>query len=227
MANHPSHLRHLLREMIVARPQRPKEWEKPDDPKKYAQMLHEAGFISLDNLKDTPLDVSQNNAILSDLAVLEKYLIPVFWNFNEKAGHYQAKYLHYQRIFLVAALITTLISVVNSFVLAVNADFTRNLPGVLASIGIRVDEGASLARGLNVMLGVLTAVISARASYYTLISNYGQPRQRWSKYRRLTEELRITYFKFLAHLDQFSGSQRVYNLRSEVLKLRQQEQENG
>jgi hypothetical protein len=196
--------------MAVPRPQEPKEWVKPEKQEEYEQELHWQGFVVPS--KWTDADLTKHPSIMTDLQTLEKYLLPVFWDFNQKSKYYQSRYYYYQRIFLVAALLTTLISVLNSYIYAVG--------------GTRIDTILPASQ-LNFFLGFCTAIISARASYYTLLANYGEPRQRWAQYRRLTEELRSTYFKYLARLEKFQGPHRVQELRRKVLTLRQQEQQDG
>lgn len=225
--------RHLLRLMLIPHPLEPKEYTKPTSQKEYEETLQQEGFVvpskwaNKDAEKWQSVDITQHPDVIADLAVLEEYLLPVFWNFNQKAKHYQRHFYYYHRIFLIAALITTLISVVNSFVLASDATITTNLDAMSNNFFFRPISNFNFAANLTTFLGVLTALISARASYYTLLSNYGSPRQKWGRYRRLTEELRILYFKYLAHLGNFKGEDRVYALRDAVLKLRLQEQADG
>jgi hypothetical protein len=211
----------LIRLLVFPKALAEKEWVRPATPADYDKLLNDQGFIAVSQWSNRTIDIRRHTKALADLEILERYLMPVFWEFNQKAQHYQSRYFHYQRIFLVAALITTLISVVNSFVFAVDTRLDENFAAM------NINLGADTAPYINRILGIFTAIISARASYYTLLSNYGLPRQRWAQYRRLAEELRIVYFKFLAHLDQFSGPDRVSNLRREVLNLRRQEQETN
>ena len=202
---------HLLKLMMIPRRQQPKEWVAPDKDEEYEQDLYYEGFIVPDRWKDDEL--TRYPAIMADLELLDKYLLPAFWNFNQKARHYQSRYYYYQRIFIIGAFLTTVISVVNSFV---HATEFSTIPGLIISKEM-----------INIFLGICTAIISARATYYTLLANYGEPRQRWARYRRLTEELRMLYFKFLGRLEPFNTKDRVTLLRQRVLEIRQQEQENG
>ncbi len=202
---------HLIKLMLVPRKQEPKEWVAPETDEAYQENKYYEGFIVPERWEDDRL--TRYPAIMADLEILEKYLMPAFWNFNQKARHYQSRYYYYQRIFIMGAFLTTVISVVNSFVHA--TEFTM-VPGIDLS-----------KEAINVFLGICTAIISARATYYTLLANYGEPRQRWARYRRLTEELRMLYFKFLGRLEPFDTKERVTLLRQRVLEIRQQEQENG
>jgi hypothetical protein len=204
--------RHLLRLMLVPRKQEPKEWFSPDRQEDYRQQLYNEGFIVPQMWDDQ--DLTRFPVIMADLEVLEKYLMPAFWNFNQKARHYQSRYYYYQRIFIIGAFLTTVVSVVNSFIHASSPEVSFGLLTITAS-------------AINVFLGICTAIISARATYYTLLANYGEPRQRWARYRRLTEELRMLYFKFLGRLEPFNTEDRVTRLRERILEIRQQEQEDG
>lgn len=228
MANNTAGFRDLLKQMIFPRPLEPKLWVKPGDPEEYNIMLDNEGFVVPSRWQES--DLTRFPDIMADLAVLEKYLLPTFWNFNQKAFYYQSRYFYYQRIFLANALITTFISVVNSFVFAVGDSFdAKFLMYVTLFIPISsIPDFLHHPSGVvNIVLGILTTVVSSRATYYTLLSNYGEPRQRWAHYRRLTEEVRMTYFKFLGHLGNFAQQGRVKSLRLEILTLRQQEQEDG
>jgi hypothetical protein len=228
MANNTSGFGDLLKQMIFPKPLALKLWVKPDDPEEYATMLDNEGFVVPSRWKES--DLTRFPDIMADLAMLEKYLLPTFWNLNQKAFYYQSRYYYYQRIFLANALITTFISVVNSFVFAVGNIFDAKIIMYLAfffpnyTIPEYLTQPSSI---MNITLGILTTIVSSRATYYTLLSNYGEPRQRWAHYRRLTEEVRMTYFKFLAHLGGFAQEGRVKNLRQEIISLRQQEQEDG
>ncbi|MEO1166719.1 MAG: DUF4231 domain-containing protein [Chloroflexota bacterium] len=193
-----------------------------EQPQKMEQALHDA-LTSKYNIGDVSLQ--QFPSVIADLKILERYLMPVFWDFNQKASHFQSRYYYYQRIFLVAALLTTLISVLNSYIHGLPVDIVDGVK----ILGLKLPDATQLdlLGQLNFFLGVCTAIISARASYYTLLANYGEPRQRWAQYRRLTEELRIVYFKFLAHLGNYKGPNRVTALRNKVYELRKEETQDG
>lgn len=231
MANRTAGFLDLLKQMLIPRPLASKLWSKPDDPEEYATMLDNEGFVVPSRWSET--DLTRFPDIMADLAMLERYLLPNFWSFSQKAFYYQSRYYYYQRIFLANALITTFISVVNSFVFAVGGVVdARFIMYIMVIFGFndfsQVPEFLTQpSLYVNTMLGILTTIVSSRATYYTLLSNYGEPRQRWARYRRLTEELRMTYFKYLAHLGAFANQGRVKNLRTAVLILRQQEQEDG
>lgn len=125
MANNTAGFKDLLKQMIFPRALQPKRWSKPDDPEEYNTMLYWEGFVVPSRWEEN--DLTRFPDIMADLAVLEKYLMPTFWDFNQKALYYQTRYHYYQRIFLMNALITTFISVVNSFVFAVGVSFNQKL----------------------------------------------------------------------------------------------------
>jgi len=69
----------------------------------------------------------------------------------------------------------------------------------------------------------LTTIVSAITSYFTLLSNQGEPRKRWASYRRLAEELRMLYFKFLSRMEPYDKAARVEILRKRIIEIREQE----
>lgn len=198
----------MLRFLITPEKQEDPEWKRPSDDEYYLA-LHYDGFITTkyweqDDLEDYPM-------LMQDLEDLEQYLLPVFWEFNQKARHYQKRFYFYQRIFMIAAFLTTIFSVFNGFLYTISPDAQT----IFGNISI------------NSIFSILTAVIAARASYFTLMTNYREPRKRWSRHRRLAEELRITYFTYLARIEPYQAEDRVDNLRRDVLAIRQQERDNG
>jgi hypothetical protein len=71
-----------------------------------------------------------------------------------------------------------------------------------------------------------TMIVSAITSYFTILSNQGSPRKRWASYRRLAEELRMTYFSFLSRLAPFDTGNRLDRLRVKILEIREKERES-
>lgn len=189
----------------------PKEWEAPDQTA-YQQELHWQGFISPNHMPE----VVQYPIIAQDLRDLEEYLLPVFWDFNQKAKYYQNAFYLYQWIFIFGAFMTTVLAVLTTYYGAFG-------PAEAWFLFIGPVDGDLMVT----IFSVLTALVSTVTSYYTLLSNYGEPRKRWASYRRLTEELRMQYFKFLSRIEPYHQADRVDQLRREVLNIRRQEQENG
>lgn len=189
-----------------------KEWSHPPE-EDYQLMMHWEGFISPDhwtedNIEDYPL-------VMQDLADLEEYLMPTFWDFNQRAIYYQNNYYKYQWVFMLGAFFTTVLAVLTGYYGGLDKTTARFL-----IIEANTNDWINL-------FGVLTATVSAITTYYTMLSNHGEPRKRWTGYRRLTEELRMTYFKFLSRTEPFDREDRVDKLRKRVLDLRRQEEENG
>jgi hypothetical protein len=179
----------------------PKDWVKPPEPE-YQKNLYNEGFYSTqlwqaDKLQEHP-------AIERDLKELDEYLLPLFWDYNQKAAYYQNQYFMYQRVFIFGAFLTTVIAILSAY-------FSTESTAVLFGSTFPAPEMVRL-------FSSLTTIVSAITGYFTLLSQR-DPRKRWSTYRRLAEELRATYFKFMARLDNFSSANRVDNLRSAVLDI--------
>ncbi len=180
--------------------------------KAYQQELHWQGFISPNFVPD----VVEYPIISQDIKDLEEYLMPIFWDFNQKAKYYQNSYYLFQWVFIFGAFFTTVLAVMTTYY----GSFGNNSVRFLFVFS---PSGETLVTAFS----IATAVVSFVTTYYTLLSNYGEPRKRWSSYRRLTEELRMLYFKFISRIEPFNQADRVDQLRREVLDIRRQEQENG
>jgi hypothetical protein len=94
-------------------------------------------------------------------------------------------------------------------------------------VRVRIFGSEFDAATMRQLFGLLTTIVGAVTSYFTLVSQQGEPRQRWGKYRRLTEELRMTYFRFLSHLEPYHQANRVNKLRVSVQEIREKAQENN
>lgn len=187
----------------------PKEWP-PSEDIDYEQELHWQGFIS----KRFMPDVSNYPIIEQDLRDLEEYLLPIFWDFNQKAKYYQNNFYLYQWVFIFGAFFTTMLAVLTTYYGTQNEAWFLFLGPF---------DGDSMVT----VFSLLTALVSFVTSYYTLLSNYGEPRKRWASYRRRAEELRMMYFKFISRIEPFNSEDRVDQLRREVLNIRREEEENG
>lgn len=189
----------------------PKEWP-PDPDMNYEQELHWQGFIS----REFTPDVEKYPIIEQDLRDLEEYLLPIFWDFNQKAKYYQNNFYLYQWVFIFGAFFTTFLAVMTTYY----GSFGNGNAWVLFF-------GPFSGNSLVTVFSILTALVSFVTSYYTLLSNYGEPRKRWANYRRRTEELRMIYFKFISRIEPFNTASRVDELRRVVLDIRRQEEANA
>jgi len=195
-----------------------KEWKRPQDEAAYQELLYNEGFITpdfwdADDLNDYP-------AIRQDLSDLEEYLLPTFWEYNQKARYYQKSYYFYQWIFIIGAFLTTAFGTLTTY-------FTVEQGSAVTLFGVRYDTvnllGISTSYTMVSMFSLMTTIVSAITSYFTLLSNQGEPRKRWANYRRLTEELRMLYFKFISRLPPYDKNTRVDKLRHRVIEIREQE----
>jgi hypothetical protein len=189
-----------------------KEWARPPQ-EEYIHKLHQEGFLTRQNWQED--DLGEYPLVTQDLADLEEYLLPTFWEFNQKAKYYQNNFYKFQWVFMLGAFLTTVFAVLTGYYGGLTGDEVRFFL-ITTSKQTMVD-----------IFGFLTAIISAVTSYYTVLSNRHEPRKRWAGYRRLTEELRMMYFKFLSRVAPFDRENRLDMLRKSVLEIRRQEQENG
>lgn len=241
----------------------PSEWQRPEETV-YQQELEWQGFISPANWKND--DLSKYPVIKQDLEALEKYLLPVFWQFNQKSKHFQNRHFLYQRVFIIGSFITAVLALFTTYfdgvgnpivfvgrgsgleisqeATAVPSDLgTGEAPAVTpveqaevmsesGQIGINTRSDDVIVRvrmfgsefdavSMRQLFGLLTTIVGAVTSYFTLVSQQGEPRQRWGKYRRLAEELRMIYFKFLSHLEPYNQPNRVNKLRISVQEVRE------
>jgi hypothetical protein len=183
----------------------PLEWERPADEDVFQKLIDQEGFVSRKYWPGGDL-TEKYPTVAQDTKDLDQYLLPSFFEFSQKSKYYQNAFYLYQWVFALGAFFTTLF-------------------GTLAAmIGLGT---ASYSVELGQILSYLTAIVGAITAYYTTLSNRGEPQKRWGKTRRLAEELRMNYFRYLAHLPPFDKDDRVQKLRQTVIDIRVKEQENG
>lgn len=192
----------------------PKTWTRPSEDE-YELALHYDGFISKQHWKDD--DLSQYPAILQDLDDLDEYLMEVFWEYNQRSRYYQRKYYYYQWVFIIGAFLTTAMGVLTTYFAGDNVSF---LGAITTSVRLLWWDTGWTMVGL---FSVSTTIVSTITSYFTLLSNQGEPRKRWASYRRLAEELRMLYFKFISRLEPFDKADRVQILRKRILEIKELE----
>ncbi|MCB9452132.1 MAG: DUF4231 domain-containing protein [Anaerolineaceae bacterium] len=216
----------------------PEEWEKPESEEEYQRYIHNQGFVSPDHWEGE--EMAKHPVVLQDVKDLSQHLLPTFFSFGQKARHYQNQFYVYQWIFIVGAFMTTLFGTLALF--SYQLVGTTPSDAVVSSLG---DTGAlelndptvtttteansqasADAQTFATGLSYLTAIVGAITAFTTTLSNRGEPRKRWSKTRRLTEELRAHYFRYLAHLPPYDTSERVQRLRELVVAMQIKEQEN-
>ncbi|HLA44133.1 MAG TPA: DUF4231 domain-containing protein [Aggregatilineales bacterium] len=181
----------------------PVEWDMPKDKSEFQKILEWEGFISPDFWSQD--DLTGYPTVKQDLDDLEEHLLPAFFEFNQKATHYQNRFYYYQWIFMGGAFLTTLFGALTTYA------YTR------------VDDGGGWAD----IFGVTTAVISGATAYYNVRSDQTSPQKRWAKARRLAEELRMNYYKYISHMPPFDTDERVQEMRRMVINVRRKELDNG
>lgn len=197
-----------------------KVWVYPGD-EKYQNDLNNEGFICPEHWEED--DLSQYPAIMQDLRDLDEYLLPVFWEFNQLSRHYQTNYFFYQWVFIIGAFLTTVMGVLSTLFTGTNIILFGKHYGEFVTfdlVFIQWQPGWTYVG----LFSVMTTIVSAITSYFTILSNQGEPRKRWASYRRLAEELRMLYYKFLARMEPYNRENRVEMLRRRVIEIREQEQ---
>lgn len=193
-----------------------KEWHRPDSEEAYQEALYWEGFITPDYWEDD--DLSTYPAIMQDLTDLETYLLPTFWEFNQKARYYQRNYHFYQWVFIIGAFLTTLMGAMSTYFTGGDIPFLGITYNNVILLGYEFQNW-----NMAGMFSLMTTIVSAITSYFTLLSNQGEPRKRWASYRRLAEELRMLYFRFVSRLEPYNKPNRVELLRRRVIEIREQE----
>lgn len=183
------------------------DWERPATEAEMQKLIADEGFVSLEMWdKD---DLREHRIIAQDLADLQQYLLPTFFEFSQKSKYYQNQFYLYQWVFIVGAFLTTIL-------------------GALASIYYVSDAIEDPVRSaIQVGFSYATAAVGAITAFITALSNRGEPQKRWGKTRRLAEELRMHYFTYVSHLEPYEKPDRIQRLRQNVIDIRVKEQENG
>jgi hypothetical protein len=195
---------------------KPMYWEKPQDEDVYQDMLHQEGFLSVKHW--TKHNLSRYPMIQQDLKDLEQHLLPVFWTFNQKSIHFQNRYFLYQWVFILGAFLTTFLGILTTY------SFT--LPESAITVGevsLTLPDGSAW----TLVFTVATTFIAALTTFLGLISDQSKPQTRYARYRRLTEEVRMLYFQFLAHAPPYHEIDRVQKMREKILEIKRQEVDNG
>jgi hypothetical protein len=180
----------------------PPNWQRPATEEEYRKALEYEDFITV---HFDPGNVDKLPVIVQDLKDLDQHLMQSFFEFSQKSKYFQDQFYLYQWVFVLGAFITTALGVFSTYIFSANNE--------IATIGF---QAATL----------VTAAVGALTAYFTSESNRKQPQKYWGKTRRLAEELRMTYFKYLSHLPPYDKPDRLKILRENVLNIRAQEREN-
>lgn len=173
-----------------------------EDKAAYVKHLDDSGFISPEMWQEE--DLGHHPVLAQDLNDLEEHLLPTFFDFDQKARHYQNRFYLYQWIFIWGAFLTTLFGILTTYSY------------------VLVDKGGVLAMSL----GIMTALISAITAFFNILADQGKPQRHWTRSRRLAEELRMTYYRYLAHIDPYHEQDRQNVLRKMVTQIQQKERDN-
>lgn len=179
-------------------------WKRPPNETEYQKMLDDEGFITPVFWKDN--DLLAYPVIKQDLADLEEHLLPAFWEINQRAKYYQNSFYYYQWIFMFGSFATTVLGAATTLAYTLDGEWEKTL---------------------TVVFGILTTILSGTLAAYGTLNEQTSPQKRWANNRRLAEELRTSYFKYLAHIAPFDTPERVQEMRKAVLVVRRKENENA
>jgi hypothetical protein len=188
----------------------PEVWDPPELDEDYQRLIHDEGFVAVGYGEYE--DLTAHPVIMQDVRDLNQHLLPTFFMLGQKARYYQNQFYMYQWVFIVGAFLTTLFGTLALY-----------FYGQVDPTAVAAQSGGD---PFAVGLSYLTAIIGAITAFTTTLSNRGEPRKRWSKVRRLTEETRASYFRYLAHLPPYETPERVQRLREMVVAMQIKEQEN-
>lgn len=185
----------------------PIDWTKPSDAE-YQTLLEYEGFISPRSWKDDNID--DFPMLKQDLADLQQHMMEYFWELNQKALHYQNQFYLYQWVFMFGALATTALGAFTTYAYTIDGANDKLFDIITAPQ----------------LFGIFTAIVSGVTAFFNVISNQSAPQARWATARRLAEELRVTYYRYIARLAPFDGADRVQKLRQHILTVRRKENES-
>lgn len=170
--------------------------------KHYQQRLEWEGFVA-----DTEANkISQE--LRDDLKHLEDRLLPYFWEADQEARHFQNEYYLFQWVFILGALITSVVAAVEVYLYAAHPD------------------AELIGWGLTRWFAALATVTSLLTSVVAIVNRNEQPHHKWFRARIAAEILRSTYFTFLARhapfdtADDAARATQLGNVVSEVLRKR-------
>ncbi|NWF69447.1 MAG: DUF4231 domain-containing protein [Chloroflexi bacterium] len=214
----------------------PKEWEQPDE-EAFEAMLQRDDFVSLADFPAEERD--KHPIIMQDLADLKQYLVPTFYRLSQRSRHYQNLFYMYQWIFVLGAFLTTLFGTLATYNIAGPQEVVPTAAPVVEATaeGTAAAEGTAdtsadqnipgSTRGNSTFwaqtFSIFTAVIGAFTAFFRTLSNRSDPQKRWGNTRRLAEELRMHYYKYLSHQQPYNSPDRLTKLRDTVLKVKEQE----
>jgi hypothetical protein len=222
----------------------PKDWEAPEDEAVFEQQLQWDDFIT--NSDIPAAEAAKHPVIQQDIADLRQYLIPTFYEMSQKSKYYQNMYYFYQWIFIIGAFATTVFGTLATFYVPTSettAVVTTVAPTstqiAATSVGTPVATEAIVASAVqsstvtttsvggnsafSQFFSIITAILGAITAFTTTLSNRHDPQKRWGNTRRLAEEMRMQYFKYMSHQPPYDGGDRINKLRENIMKVKEQE----
>ena len=182
----------------------PMEWKAPLDDSQYQEMLEEEDFVSIPLWKTAAAgeDLYKYPAVVQDLNDLDQHLLPTFFNFTARSKFYQNRFYLYQWVFILGAFLTTVFGVISVY------------------------ENGAQHSTTSLAWSLLTALVGFMTTIFTALSNRDNPQRQWAKYRRLSEQLRGHYFKYLAHITPYDQTDALQKLRQNVFAAHTEAEKN-
>jgi hypothetical protein len=210
----------------------PKEWDAPESEEAFQQLLQYDDFLSANDLSAE--EAAKHPVIVQDTTDLRQYLIPTFYEMSQKSKYYQNMYYFYQWIFIIGAFLTTLFGTFATYTIiptqTTTAVVTEAPDAAAQAAGDTTPDTSTVtttttngSNTLSQIFSIITAVIGAMTAFTTTLSNRHEPQKRWGNTRRLAEEMRMHYYKYLSHQQPYDGGDRLTKLRENIMKIKEQE----
>jgi hypothetical protein len=186
-----------------------RDWQPPENEDEYQKLIDSENFISVPVCRTSNnIDLERFPVICQDVRDLEQHLLPVFFDFVQRAKYYQNRFYLYQWTFVLGAFATTVFGTLAAYTSGTQVKIFGDV------------EWTSI-------LSIATAIIGALTAYYTTVSNHEEPQKRWGQTRRIAEELRMHYYTYLSHLAPYEKDDRIQKLRENIVNIRSRERRNG
>lgn len=174
-------------------------WRMPIEPGEFDQHLHWEGFVSDGDLPKVIPSDGPEPTLGPDLNDLRLHLLPTFFEHNQKARAFQNQFYVLHWVLLFGAALTVFWSVT-----ALNAALTSDDLPFLVSV-------------------VFAAAAGGITAFYAASADENELQRSWAVNRRIAEELRSHYFRYLAHVSPYDKEDRqgvliasVYSIQSKA-----------
>jgi hypothetical protein len=205
----------IARRVFFLNPSRRPRWKIPKDyPQKntdpnWSAELTKHGFM-------LPPKAGENTAVSDSMVKsindVNDKLLPLFFDFDYQAKVNQNLFYFVQYTFVIGAFITTLLGALTvTTIPSAKPDTTVNTT---------TNQSASDNPTVAKFFGALTAIAGVLTGFATMIQNREKPQEKWYKYRRWAETLRMHYFEYLACMSPYDSPDRTKRLEGFLRDLR-------